>query len=123
MELIIAQLRYFGASFLYGLVLMFAYDFIRVFRCKVRHGTAAKLIGDWMFWLVAAVLVFQMIFAMNYGILRSFFVISFTLGLVCYRKVAGDHVVRFILAILHQIFRPCVWICKKIRKIHKKSLK
>lgn len=123
MEMIIGQLQYFGASFLYGVLLMFVYDFVRVFRCKVRHPVAARLAEDWIFWLVAAIFVFQMIFALNNGIMRSFFVVSFVGGLVSYRKLMKDHLVHAILAVIHFIFRPYVWIRKKLGKIHKKPLK
>ena len=56
MEMIIGQLWYFGASFLWGIVLMFLYDFLEIFRCRVRHGKLWLFIEDWIFWLVAAIL-------------------------------------------------------------------
>lgn len=123
MEMIIRQLWYFGASFLWGVVLMFAYDFLEVFRRKVRHGWLLRLAEDWLFWAVASIFVFQMIFALNNGIIRSFFIVSFVAGMVLYRKMAKERVINAILAIVAFIFRPYVWFLKKIRKIRKKSLK
>lgn len=123
MDMITGQIQYFGASFLWGAALMFAYDFILVFRCKIRHSTAGRLVEDWLFWLTAAVLVFQMIFALNNGIIRSFFVASFVGGLFLYRLLVGRRLIRLILAILHAISRPYVWIRQKVGKIRKKSLK
>lgn len=123
MEMIIRQLWYFGASFLWGLVLMFLYDFLEVFRRKVKHGRIWLLVEDWLFWAVASILVFQMIFALNNGIIRSFFIVSFVAGMVLYRKVAKEHVINAILAVIAFVFRPYVWILEKIRKIRKKSLK
>jgi len=123
MEMIIGQLRYFGASFLCGISLMFVYDFIEVFRCKVKHKKFARFLEDWLFWAIAAVLIFQMIFALNNGILRNFFVVSFMGGMFLYRMVAKKHVINGICAIISFVFRPCVWICEKITKIRKKNLK
>lgn len=123
MEMIWGQLAYFGASFLWGAVLMFVYDFVEVFRRRVKHGKAARLIEDWLFWLIAAVFVFQMIFALNNGIIRNFFILSFFLGMFLYRKIVKDRVVRFILFIFHTIFRPYVWILEKIRKKQSKKRK
>lgn len=123
MERIIGQLQYFTASLLWGVFLMFVYDFILAFRGKVRHGLSAKLAEDLLFWTVAAIFVFQMIFALNYGILRNFFVVSFVGGMFLYRRLAGNHVVRAITAIFGVFFRPCVWICKKISKIMEKHTK
>lgn len=123
MEMIWGQLAYFGASFLWGVVLMFFYDFLEVFRHKVKHGKAARFIEDWLFWLIAAILVFQMIFALNNGIIRNFFILSFFVGMILYRKIVKDRVVRLILFIIHTIFRPYVWIQEKIRKKQKEKEK
>lgn len=123
MELIISQLRYFIASLLCGIIFMFGYDMLEVFRCKVKHGKIWIFTEDWLFWTVAAVLIFQMIFALNNGILRSFFVASFIGGMFAYRRVAKKHVVHGICAVLNVIFRPCVWILGKFSKMRKKNLK
>lgn len=123
MEMIEGQLWYVGASFLWGVVLMFFYDFILVLRVRFRHGKVLVLMEDWIFWAVASLLVFQMIFLLNNGIIRSFFVIAFVLGMFVYRKIVKNYVQRAIIAIFSFIFRPYVWILKKIHKIYKKSLK
>ncbi len=67
--------------------LMFLYDFIRAFRMKVKHGRVWILIEDWLFWLLAAFFVFPMIFTLNHGFLRSFFVIALTLGVFFYTEL------------------------------------
>ncbi|MCH5252830.1 MAG: spore cortex biosynthesis protein YabQ [Lachnospiraceae bacterium] len=103
--------------------MMFFYDFLEVFRRKVKHAKAVRWLEDWLFWAVAAILVFQMIFALNNGILRSFFVVSFVVGMVGYKKMAKGHVIDAVCAIITWIFRPYVWILKKIKKKNKKTLK
>lgn len=123
MERIIGQLQYFAASFLWGVLLMFIYDFILAFRYKVRHRWPARLAEDLLFWAVAAIFVFQMIFALNYGILRSFFVISFAIGMFLYRMLVRKHVVRAIIVFFHTVFRPFVWFFKKISKFLGKCTK
>lgn len=123
MDMIINQIQFFVASFVYGFGLMFLYDFIGAFRLKVRHNLFAKWIEDWLFWLFAAVIVFQMIFAINYGSVRTFFVLAFLLGMGLYRMVWKNHVQKGILAVFTFLFRPYVWILKKLRKIAKKDLK
>ena len=102
---------------------MFGYDFILVFRRKIRHGRAGRAVEDWLFWTVAALLVFQMIFTLNHGIIRSFFVVSFTDGMFLYRKLMKNHFVDAVTALIDFIFRPYVWISGKIRKIRKKKQK
>ena len=93
---------------------MFLYDFLEVFRRKVKHGRIWLLVEDWLFWAV---------FALYNGIIRSFFIVSFVAGMALYRKVAKEHVINAILAVIAFVFRPYVWILEKIRKIRKKSLK
>ena len=123
MEMITGQLQYVFASFLCGVFLMFVYDFVLVFRHIKKHGKISLLIEDWLFWAIAAIFVFQMIFALNNGILRSFFVMAFLFGMLLYRKVVEKRLQNGILSMLHLIIRPYVWIIGKIRKKRKKSLK
>lgn len=123
MELIIGQSRYVLASFFWGAFLMLLYDFILVFRSRKKVGKVRLLVEDWTFWGIASIFVFQMVFELNNGILRSFFVIAFLLGMVGYRKLVKDFVQRVIQAVITFIFRPYVWISKKLGKIRKKSLK
>lgn len=114
---------YVAASFVEGVFLMFLYDFIRAFRMKVKHGRVWILIEDWLFWLLAAFFVFPMIFTLNHGLIRSFFVIALTLGVFLYRTLVKTHVQRAIYGFFRLIFRPYVWILKKIKGIRKKHLK
>lgn len=123
MEQILGQGRYVLASFACGVILMFLYDFILVLRCLKKPGRLSLWIQDWLFWGAASVFVFQMIFELNNGILRSFFVIAFLLGMLGYRKAVETVVQRGIKLIFGVVFRPCVWIVKKIRQIRKKTLK
>ena len=123
MEMIQGQLMYVAASFVEGVFLMFLYDIIRAFRMKVKHGRVWILIEDWLFWLLAAFFVFPMIFTLNHGLIRSFFVIALTLGVFLYRTLVKTHVQRVIYEFFRLIFRPYVWIFKKIKGIRKKHLK
>lgn len=116
MELILGQLRYFSVSLLYGIGLMLVYDGFLVFRHFVKHGRFFLLLEDWLFWLLASLFVFQMVFEMNYGIIRSFFVISLVAGMVCYKKLVSKYIIYGICAVITWIFRPYVWIRNKYRK-------
>lgn len=123
MEMIHGQLMYVAASFLSGLILMAVYDGIRAFRRLVRHGRCARFVEDWLFWAVSAVVVFQMIFALNNGILRSFFVLASAGGMLLWRKLAGDHIVRAITAVVRLIVRPFARVRMWLRKSKTDSIK
>lgn len=116
MEAIVGQVQYVLASFAWGVTLMFFYDFILAFRHMKKHGKFAVFIEDWIFWAVAAILVFRMIFALNNGVLRSFFVFAFLLGMVGYRKIVKEWLQKGIVLVCSWVVRPYVWICGKIRK-------
>ncbi len=123
MEMITGQLRYVGASFLWGIILLFFYDFILAARQRFRHRKVWILAEDWLFWIIAALFVFQMIFELNNGLIRNFFVIAFITGMCVYRKLVKKHVQMGIISFFRMFFRPYVWIGEKIRKIRKKILK
>ena len=40
------ELQFFARAFLWGVFLALLYDFIRLFRCLVRHGTLALAVED-----------------------------------------------------------------------------
>ena len=121
MELILGQIRYILASFLWGFFLMFLYDLILVFRGRKKRTKIRLFMEDWFFWAISSVLVFQMIFALNNGILRSTFVVAFLAGMTGYRKLVKRRVQKWIQAAFSYLIRPYVWILKKIKKKEKKS--
>ena len=69
--------------------------------------------------------VFDVIFRMNQGILRSFFLVLFGGGMILYKKTAGDVVERIVLRLWNglcgMVLRPYVWIRGKIGKKGKKK--
>lgn len=123
MEMLIGQLRYAAASFLYGAALMLVYDLIRILRSFVKHNLVAKWAEDWGFWVAASVVVFRMIFALNFGIMRTFFVLAFFFGMWIYRRLAGDRPVKAGRKFFHILFLPITKIRQKVGKTNKKSLK
>lgn len=125
MEKVLGQLWYGIAGFCAGILVRFFYDVIHgLWRKKTR---TACFIRDWCFWLAAGVFVFDVIFRMNQGILRSFFLVLFGGGMILYKKTAGDVVEKIVLRLWNglcgMVFRPYVWIRGKIGKKGKKKAK
>ena len=83
---------------------------------------AAAAVLVWV-WAVSAVVVFQMIFALNNGILRSFFVLASAGGMLLWRTLAGDHIVRVITAVVRLIVRPFARVRMWLRKSKTDSIK
>ena len=98
-----------------------------VLRALFHLKTVGKFILDTIYFLVAAVFVFQMVFLCNYGTLRIFFGIAFVLGAAACHVVLGRSVSRGILRVIwgirRKIIQPCVRKCKRLLKKMKKTKK
>ena len=65
MEMILGQLQYFGMSLLYGIVLMFVYDLLELFRLFIFHKKGFLVVEDLLFWGGAAPVIFWLVFSLN----------------------------------------------------------
>lgn len=72
MELIRGQMVFLAGSVVSGFAVMGCYEIVRVLRALFHLKTVGKFILDTIYFLVAAVFVFQMVFLCNYGTLRIF---------------------------------------------------
>lgn len=123
MEMINSQLLYFLASFLWGVFLMFLYDWLRIFRKLIPHRLAVTTIEDVLFWLVSSIFVFQMIFERNNGIPRIFFIVAFAGGMIAYTVLAGERFVNMIAGLIRKILHPIIKGGKKVAFFVKNLLK
>ena len=76
------ELQFFARAFLWGVFLALLYDFIRLFRCLVRHGTLALAVEDILYWLTCGILVFRMLYEENSGAIRGFAIAAVILGML-----------------------------------------
>ena len=65
------ELQFFARAFLWGVFLALLYDFIRLFRCLVRHGR-----------LACGILIFRMLYEENSGAIRGFAIAAVILGML-----------------------------------------
>lgn len=119
MELIKSQGLYFLASIIWGLIILFLYDWLRIFRKLIPHSIFFFAIEDLIFWLIGSLFVFQMIFERNNGILRLFFIFAFLAGMYTYYLLVRDHFVNITVKFITLLFSPIAYFIKKIRKILK----
>ncbi|MGN1206641.1 MAG: spore cortex biosynthesis protein YabQ [Eubacterium sp.] len=127
MEMIRGQMVFLAGSVVSGFAVMGCYEIVRVVRRVLRLKTIGKWMVDTIYFLVAAILVFKMIFLCNQGTLRIFFGIAFVLGAVAYHRIFGTAVSRGIIWVIsgmcQKIIQPCVRKCKRLLKKIKKSEK
>lgn len=127
MELIRGQMVFLAGSVVSGFAVMGCYEIVRVLRALFHLKTVGKFMLDTIYFLVAAVFVFQMVFLCNYGTLRIFFGIAFVMGAAACHVVLGRSVstgiLRVIWGIRRKIIQPCVRKCKRLLKEMKKTKK
>ena len=116
---IVQELTFFAHSILMGLVITFAYDWIRVFRRLFRHGSVLMSVEDLFFWLACGVAVFYMLYKENNGTLRWFAVLGAALGMFFYKAVVRDWFTNIMSTYLHKI----MWFVNHCIQIVLKPLK
>lgn len=133
-EVIKNELLFFGISFLLGIVILFGYDMLRALRKAFQHSNFMLAVEDFLYWTVAGIVTFTVIFAENSGILRGFSLIATLLGMILYNRSISRFIVlgvsKFLLLvtsaikwIVHVLLFPVLFLSKKMRKIARKSLK
>lgn len=127
MEMIRSQMVFLAGSLISGFAVMACYEVVRVLRQVFHLKTKRKWLLDTLFFLIAAIMVFRMIFICNFGTMRIFFVVAFGLGGVAYHHIFGNAisrgVIRAIFWIRRKIMQPCVRKCKRLLKKTKKNQK
>ena len=112
-EMIISEAHFYLSSFLWGMALVAIYDVFRIFRRIVRHKKLLMAIEDFIFWMVAACLVFRMIYQYNNGIIRFPGMVILFAGMILYHYAISNPFVHFLNK---RIILP---IKRFLRKIHK----
>ena len=92
-EFILAEVNFFLASFLFGVLLFLVYDILVILRNIIHHAKFVIAIEDIGFWITAGILIFCMMYLMNNGTIRYYAIISVILGMKVYQVLLGKHVV------------------------------
>ena len=100
---ILEETRFFLYSIMTGAWISVIYDIIRIFRRVVKHNKVLVALEDILFWVVSLVILFLLLYDMNYGVLRWFSVAGEILGMIIYKKILGEHLVDCMSTILKRI--------------------
>ena len=103
-----------------GAILILVYDFLRIIRKLIPHGTVWIAIEDILFWAGCAIAVFAMLFRENDGYLRGFSIGGVVLGMILYSVILSPFIVKgsvFLLEkVLYFLLRPLVLFFKLLLK-------
>jgi spore cortex biosynthesis protein YabQ len=103
---IITELRFFIISVLWGALVLLAYDILRILRRIIRHNEVVVAIQDIIFWIIASIFIFAMIYIKNDGIIRGFSVMGMTIGMVAYHYILSDMIVMLVSRLILLVLRP-----------------
>lgn len=131
---ILGELQFFAWAVLRGVFILFIYDVLRIFRRIVPHGVLWISLEDVFYWLLTALLVFQLLYRENDGAVRAYALVAIALGMLFYHQTLSFYLVEWIskflkwilgifLRPLAFIFQKIVQVSKMIYRFYKKKLK
>ena len=116
---IVQEVTFFLHSVLMGLIITFAYDWIRIFRRLFKHGRVLTSIEDLLYWFACGIGVFYMLYRENSGVLRWFAVMAAALGMFFYKTIIKNRFVNIMSTCIHKmlwfIFRVIQIVIKPIK--------
>lgn len=121
-EEIRGELIFLLISFALGEGLVMLYDMFRIFRKVVPHGVLWTAVEDVLYWMMAALLIFGMIFQKNDGLIRGFSLGGIVLGMLFFNHFVSGFSVRGISKILNKVLGICKKGLKKITRAVKIGL-
>lgn len=110
------ELQLFLVSILWGAVLLLVYDCLRIFRRLIKHDDFFVALEDLIFWAVASLYIFSMMYRKNNGIIRGFSVMGMAIGMVIYYYIFSDFIINIITMLIHTLISPVCFALKKIRQ-------
>ena len=99
------QAYIFLATVYVGLLLGLLYDIYRAFRMITKPGRLLLAVFDLLFWILAALFSFAMLFKINGGEIRLYAFIGLALGWGIYSLTVGSIVVRFLVKVYEIMFK------------------
>lgn len=119
------ELQFFLVSILWGALVLLAYDLLRILRRVIRHNSFFVIVQDLLFWVLASLFIFAMIYIENSGTIRGFSVMGMVIGMLMYHYILSDSIVMLVNRMILLIIRPfsiaVTYICKGIRLIIAKA--
>lgn len=117
------QFSLFLISIFWGVLLVLAYDGLRLIRKLVKHSVLITSLEDVIFWVCAGIKVFSLIYQYNNGMMRSFIILGMSLGVCLYLIIISPilltityKILNFILEFIKKIVKYCLKPLKKIVK-------
>lgn len=124
-DFIVKEARLFIDSLYTGLIIMTFYDVLRLLRRIVKHKDIFVSIEDFLFWNIAGIFIFSLIYSQNDGRIRWFIIVGICIGAYVYAKSFGRFLVKYTSKIINKILnivlkKPLNKVKMTIRYIYRK---
>ena len=93
-DFIVNDAMLFLDALICGMIIAVAYDCLRLFRVIIPHFMFFINIEDFIFWNIAGIYFFSVMFCTNDGVLRGFFLFGTVLGAYIYKKSFGEFLLK-----------------------------
>lgn len=124
---ITVELQFFLISILAGAFILFVYDGLRIIRRLIKHNVYWVAVQDLIFWVVASVFIFSMIYKENNGIIRGFCIMGMAIGMTLYHYIFSDWLVEIITKLIRLVLSPITaalrWVKGLLFFVHRKLTK
>lgn len=107
---ILEQGGLFVSGILCGVIVWFLYDLIRLWRRLVSHGQVWIAVEDVIFFLICAMVGFQVLYPQSLGQLRVFLALAFVVGSLAYHKLVSPYLIR-----------AGTWLIHSVKKVFRKA--
>ena len=102
-DFIVKEASLFLDSLYTGLIIMALYDILRLLRRIIKHKNIFVGIEDLLYWNMAGIFIFSLIYSENDGRIRWFIIMGIFLGTLIYAKSFGRFLVKYTSKIINNI--------------------
>lgn len=114
-EFIVKEAELFLDSMFTGLVIMALYDILRLLRRIVSHSNIIVGLEDFLFWNMAGIFIFALIYSENDGRIRWFIIVGICMGAWIYAKSFGSFLVKYTAKYINKLVN--IVLKKPINKV------
>jgi spore cortex biosynthesis protein YabQ len=109
-----SQAYVFLYSILGGIIIAFIYDIFRIKRKRVRTRSILLHVEDFLYWMIAAIVMFATVYYSNEGEIRGYIFFGTALGVIFYVLVFSRIIMKISLTIIDFIVKTVVIIWRII---------
>lgn len=117
------EILFFLLSVLSGILILCAYDQIRVLRRVIRHNSFFQSAEDFLFWTLAGIFCFGVTFRGNSGSIRGFSLAAIAFGMWFYHETLSTWIVKSETFVFRTLLYPIRYVSKKMFFLWRKALK